>query len=119
MYNIYMDTRLKQALDLSTSLEMLANQKALAFSKYKQTQILYYSGGTFVADLSLLNAVSILKTIEVEHILVDSNNIPVLISDIEEFYFLIQSRIIETNRQYYTDFEELKKTRTPQRLLEK
>jgi hypothetical protein len=114
-----MDTRLKQALDLSTSLEMLANQKALAFSKYQQTQILYYNGGTFVADLPLLSAVGILKTEEVEHILVDSNNIPVLILDIEEFFFLVQSKIIEANRQYYTDFEELKKIRTPQRLLEK
>jgi hypothetical protein len=114
-----MDTRLKQALDLSTSLEMLTNQKSLAFSKYQQTQILYYNGGTFRADLSLLNAVNILKTVEVEHVLVDSNNIPVLISDIEEFYFLVQSKIIEANRQYYTDFEELKKVRTPQRLLEK
>ena len=114
-----MDTQLKQALDLSTSLEILANQKALAFSKYKQTQILYYNGGTFVADLPLLSAVSILKTLDIEHILVDSNNIPVLILDIDEFYFLVQSRIIEANRQYYTDFEELKKIRTPQRLLEK
>jgi hypothetical protein len=114
-----MDTRLKQALDLSTSLEMLANQRALALSKYQQTQILYYNGGTFVADLPLLSAVSILKTLEIEHIIVDSNNSPILISDIEEFYFLVQSRIIEANRQYYTEFEELKKVRTPQRLLEK
>jgi hypothetical protein len=114
-----MDTRLKQALDLSTSLEILANQQALAFSKYRQTQILYYNGGTFVADLTLLTAVNILKTLDVEHILVDSNNIPILILDIEEFCFLVQSRIIEANRQYYTDFEELKKIRTPQRLLEK
>jgi hypothetical protein len=116
---MYMDTRLNQALELSTSLEMLANQKALALSKYHQTQILYYNGGTFVADLTLLAAVGILKTAEVEHILVDSNNIPVLISDVEEFFFLVQSRIIEANRQYYTDFEQLKKIRTPQRLLEK
>jgi hypothetical protein len=114
-----MDTRLKQALDLSTSLEMLANQKALTFSKYRQTQILYYNGGTFVADLPLLSAVGILKTLEIEHILVDSNNIPILISDINEFYFLVQSRIIEANRQYYTEFEDLKKTRTPRGLLEK
>jgi len=114
-----MDTRLKQALELSTSLEILANQRALAFSKYRQTQILYYNGGIFVADLTLLAAVNVLKTTEVEHILVDSNNIPVLILDIEEFCFLVQSRIIESNRQYYTDFEELKKIRTPQRLLEK
>jgi len=114
-----MDTRLKQALELSTSLEMLANQRALAFSKYKQTQILYYNGGTFVADLPLLSAVGMLKTAGVEHILIDSNNIPVLILDIEEFYFLVQSRIIESSRQYYTEFEELKKVRTPQRLLEK
>lgn len=114
-----MDTRLQHALELSTSLEMLENQKSLAFSRYKQTQILYYNGGTFVADLSLLTAVNILKTADVEHILVDSNNIPILILDIEEFFFLVQSRIIEANRQYYTDFEELKKVRTPQRLLEK
>jgi hypothetical protein len=114
-----MDARLKQSLELSTSLEILASQKALAFSKYRQTQILYYNGGTFVADLTLLTAVGILKTAEVEHILVDSNNIPVLILDIEEFFFLVQSKIIEANRQYYTDFEELKKIRTPQRLLEK
>lgn len=114
-----MDTRLKQALELSTSLEIIANQRALAFSKYRQTQILYYNGGTFVADIALLTAVGMLKTVEVEHILVDSNNIPVLISDIEEFYFLVQSRIVEASRQYYTEFEELKKIRTSRGLLEK
>ena len=115
-----MDTRLKSALELANAVETLTNQRKLAFSKYKQTQVLFYNGGTFCADLSLLSAVNTLKTLlEEDHVLVDTNNIPIKISDIDEFFFLVQSRVIESTRQYNNEYEELKKIRTPKAVLEK
>jgi UDP-N-acetylglucosamine pyrophosphorylase len=115
-----MDTRLQKALDLSSSLEMITNQRNQAVTKYKQNQILFYNGGTFLADLNFLSAIAALKTFsDIEHIVIDSNNIPIKINDIEEFYFLVQSKIVESSRQYYQDWEEIKKLRTPEALLKK
>ena len=117
---MYMDTRLTDALNLSNAIATISNQRKLAFSKYKENQILFYNGGTFVADLTLLSAVGFMKAdTEIEHILVDSNNIPIKISDIEEFYMLVQSKVVESNRQYYHEYESLKRIRTPQAVLDK
>lgn len=114
-----MDTRLKSALELANAVETLTNQRKLALSKYKQTQVLFYNGGTFCADLTLLAAVHSLQSLAEELILVDANNIPIKISDVDEFLFLVQSRVIESSRQYYHEYEELKKVRTPKAVLDK
>ena len=114
-----MDTRLESALELSKSLETIENQKALAYSKYQQNQILYYQGGTFVADTALLAAVLSLKSLDLELILIDINKIPISIGDADEFVFMIQSKIAESSRQYLADYESIKKIRTPKGILEK
>lgn len=114
-----MDTRLEKALELSKSLEAIDNQKSIALSKFKQNQIFYYNGGTFVADMNLLSAVLSLKSFEDDLILVDINNIPIKLDNIEEFVFVVQSKVLESTRQYYLDFQEIKKIRTPKGLLEK
>jgi hypothetical protein len=115
-----MDTRLQQALELSNSIELITNQRNQALTKFKQNQVLFYNGGTFCADLILLGSVQALKNLEeVDYIIVDTNNTPIKISDIDEFYFLVQGKIIESTRQYYQEFEEIKKIRTPEALLKK
>lgn len=116
-----MDTRLKSALELANAVETLTNQRKLALSKYKQTQVLFYNGGTFSADLNLLSAVGMLQLHVPDEglVLVDSNNIPIKIVDVDEFLFLVRSRVIESARQYYNEYEELKKVRTPQAVLDK
>lgn len=115
-----MDTRLQKALELSNSIDLITNQRNQALTKFKQNQILFYNGGTFCADLTFLGAVQALKCLEeTDHIVVDINNTPIKLLDIEEFYFLVQGKIIESTRQYYQEFEEIKKIRTPEALLKK
>jgi hypothetical protein len=113
-----MDTRLKQALDLSNSLETLSNQRHQALSKYNQNLILFYNGGTFKVDYSLLSTIQTFSDVD-DFVVVDSNNIPILINNREEFFFLVKSRIIEATRSYYQEYESLKKIRTPEGLLKK
>lgn len=114
-----MDTQLEKALELSNSLETISNQRDQALSKFNQNKIFYYNGGTFVADLVLLSAVSSLREVEGTHVFVDINNIPIEVVDLEEFLFEVQGKVISSTRQYYKEFSEIKKIRTPKGVLEK
>lgn len=114
-----MDTRLESALELSKALETIENQRSLALSKYQQNLILYYNGGTFVVDLVFLSALSSFNDINDAIILLDINNIPVKVTNLEEFIFVARSKYIEASRQYYSDYESIKKIRTPRGILEK
>jgi UDP-3-O-[3-hydroxymyristoyl] glucosamine N-acyltransferase len=118
MYNIYMDTQLEKALELSKSLETISNQKTQALTRYQQNKIFYYNGGTFVADTSLLAASAILKS-EDTQIFVDINNIPIEVTDMDEFCFKVYSTYTSASRQYLKEFNEIKRVRTPKGILEK
>lgn len=113
-----MDPQLEKALDLSKSLETISNQKSQALARYQQNKIFYYNGGTFVADFDLLSAATILKSNN-SQLFIDINNIPIEVTDMEEFCFRIQSTYILASRQYSKEFNEIKKIRTPKGILEK
>ncbi len=109
--------------------------KALEFANYKQTfsiqrktlkekteaKLTYgFNGGIFYIDRSLLTFVEILcnKGRTTGVVLLDRNENPVLIEDLESFKDEIFSRYFEVTNEYFESYQDLKKSRSVEKLLE-
>lgn len=109
--------------------------KALEFANYQQTfsiqkkllkesinaKLTYgYNGGIFYIDRNLLTFVEILsnKGRKNSVVILDSNENPILIDDLELFKDEIFSRYFETTNEYFQSYDKLKKSRSVEKLLE-
>ena len=110
-------------------------QSALNFSNYKQTlavqrqelkekisaKLTYgYNGGLFKINQTLLNFVQSLCSMQrTENIvLMDSNENPVLVEDLESFREEIFDRYFTSTLEYYNEYKELSKKRSVEKLLD-
>ena len=110
-------------------------QAALNFSNYKQTlavqrqelkekiaaKLTYgINGGLFKIDQTLLNFVQGLCSMQrIENIvLLDSNENPILIEDLEKFREEIFDRYFTSTLEYYNEYKELSKKRSVEKLLD-
>jgi hypothetical protein len=110
-------------------------EKALEFSNFKQTfsikqktlqekidaKLTYgINGGLFKIDQSLLTFVHSLceagRSSEV--VILDYNQNPILIKDLSSFKDEIFDRYFTSMNEYYVEFQELKKSRSVERLLD-
>lgn len=110
-------------------------KKALEFANYKQTfsiqrktlkekidaKLTYgFNGGLFRIDRNLLTFVETLctkgRTSGV--VLLDANENPVLVEDLESFRDDIFSRYFEATNEYFEQYQNLKKSRSVEKLLE-
>jgi hypothetical protein len=109
-------------------------EKALEFSNYRQTlsirrktlkekingQLTYgCNGGIFKIDRILLTFVQTLidkgrKTL----ILLDTNDNPILIENLEEFKDEIFDRYFTATNEYYEEYQNLKKSRSVEKLIQ-
>ena len=110
-------------------------KKALEFANYQQTfsiqrktlkekieaKLTYgFNGGLFHIDQNLLTFVEMLcnKGRTTGVILLDSNENPVLIDNLESFRDEIFSRYFEATNEYFESYQSLKKSRSVEKLLE-
>lgn len=110
-------------------------QKALEFSNYRQTfslqkkilkekidaKLTYgINGGIFKIDRSLLTFVQMfIDQGRVENVpLVDANDNPIMIENLEDFRDEIFDRYYNTVLDYYTEYQDLKKSRSVEKLLD-
>lgn len=109
-------------------------QEALNFSNYKQTlavqrkelkekidaKLTYgCNGGLFKIDQSLLNFVHTLcESGRTNAVLIDVNNNPVLVEDLNSFKDEIFDRYFTSTLEYYNSYKELSKKRSVEKLLD-
>ena len=81
-----MDERLTKALDISNYMVTLNNQKRLLKEQYAENLIYYYNGGQFSVTQQLISfCQSLISREQEEAVLVDDNNIPIQIADLDDF----------------------------------
>jgi len=112
-----------------------AFQSALKFSNYKQTfaiqrqeikeknaaKLTYgHNGGLFKINQTLLNFVQTLCSMQRTKniVLIDANENPVLVEDLENFQEEIFDRYFTSTLEYYNEYKELSKKRSVERLLD-
>jgi len=114
-----MDERLEKALDFSNYMLTLNNQKRLLAEKYQEDLIYFHNGSQFTITRELITFVSAMLTADQDEIVItDDNNIPCMITNIEEFYSEIINNYTSASNDYYTKYSDLKKNRSVEKLVD-
>lgn len=113
-----MDERLKKALDFSNYMITLNNQKRILKEQFREQVIFYHKGGQFTVTKELITFVSMLVdrgSLE-DVVLVDDNETPVMVDDLEEFLTEILDIYFSATNQFHAKYEELKRNRSVEKL---
>lgn len=114
-----MDERLNKALEFSNFLETQNNQKRIFLEQYKENLVYYTRGHKFTVTPELINFCQTLSTTSlIDPILVDDNNIPFVITSIDEFTKELIGVYVFASRKYAADYETIKKNRSVQGLVD-
>lgn len=114
-----MDHRLKAALDFSNYRQTLAIQRKTLKEKIEGKLTYGHAGGLFKIDRSLMVFVQMLidqgRTENVP--LIDQNQNPILVADLQQFRDEILDRYFTSIYEYHTEYEKIKTSRTIEKLL--
>jgi len=114
-----MNEQFQQALDFANYRQTLASKKRLLKEKAEANLTFGYNGGLFKINQTLLNFVHTLLSMDRTHnvVLLDNNDNPILIEDVEAFKDEIFDRYFTTSFQYYEEYKEFSKKRSVEKLL--
>ena len=115
-----MDDRLKNALDFSNYRQTLSIQRK-SLKERMQGKLTYgFNGGIFKIDQTLLSFVSILCTEGRTQgiVLLDINENPILIENLEVFKTEIFDRFFTVSFEYQEEYNKIKKSRSVEKLVD-
>jgi hypothetical protein len=109
---------LEQAFNIANYMTTLAGQKQIIKEEFYQNLLYYYNGGVFKVTPELISFVKTLVDFNKDNssVLVDSNELPIRISDLQEFLKNILSTYYSSVNEYYTKYEQLRKSRSVETL---
>jgi hypothetical protein len=114
-----MQEQLKKALEFSQYKQTLSIQRKILKEKIEAVLTFGQNGGIFKIDRSLITFVQLLidqgRTQGV--VLLDQNENPILIDDLEKFKDDILDRYFTSTNEYYEQYQTLKKSRSVEKLL--
>jgi hypothetical protein len=114
-----MDDRLSKALDFANYRQTLAIQRKTLKEKIDAKLTYGHAGGIFKIDRSLLVFVQMLiDQGRNENVpLIDSNENPILIPNLEDFKNEILDRYFTATYEYLEEYQKIKSSRTVEKLL--
>ena len=105
-----MDERLEKALEFSNYMVTLNNQKTLLQEQFKESCVYYYNGGKFFVTRELISFIQCLKSTEqTEAVLVDDNELPIFVEDLDEFATNLFSTYFQATNKYLVEYNKIKK----------
>jgi hypothetical protein len=115
-----MDERLQKALDFSNYRQTLAIQRKTLKEKINAKLIYGCQGGLFKIDRSLITFVQMLiDQGRFENVpLIDMNENPILIPNLNDFRDEILDRYFTSTYEYYEEYQKIKSSRTVEKLLD-
>lgn len=115
-----MDERIQKAFEVANYMATLSNQRRAILEEYTQKLVYYINGATFTVDYNLINfAKNLVDMGHTEDVaFVDSNNQPVIITDVQDFLDNLMSVYFEAVNEYQTKFAEIKRKRNVKDLVE-
>ena len=103
-----MDPKVKKAFEMASLMATFNNQKRILDEEYAQSLIYYYNGGSFAATEQRLSFVNVLKSNNIEsYVLVDDNNTPVLIENINDFFDSLMSHYKEATNLFFYGYKKI------------
>lgn len=113
-----MDEKLSKALEFANYTRTFEDQKRLLKEKYFDSLIYYQNGGQFTVDKTLITFVSVLLKKLTDTILIDDNDNPIKIENLEKFYNDIIDLYFQSSNSYYINLHNLKSKRSIEKLVE-
>ena len=115
-----MEDQLKQALDFANYRQTYSIQKKTLKEKIAAKLTLGHNGGLFYIDRPLLTFVELLiaKGRISRVVILDVNENPILIEDLEVFRDTCFDRYFESTNEYFEQDQKLKKSRSVEKILE-
>jgi hypothetical protein len=114
-----MDERLEKALDISNYMVTLNNQKRILKEQYQENLVHYFNGGQFTVTQQLISfCQSLINMHQTGTILIDDNNLPIEVDDVEKFASEIYSKYFEASNKYMAEYNKLKKSRSVESIIE-
>jgi hypothetical protein len=113
-----MDPRLQAALDFSNYQQTFSIQRKTLKEKIEAKLTYGFNGGLFRIDSNLLTFVEMLSTKRSGGVvLMDVNDNPILIDNLMDFKDELFSRYFEATVEYYEKYQQLKKSRSVEKLI--
>jgi hypothetical protein len=114
-----MDDRLKKALDFSNYMVTLNNQKLALKEKFLDDCVHYENGGKFSVTKDLITFCKVLIDCgnDDQAVLIDDNDLPIEIADMNEFFSKIVAIYSSSANSYYTEYQKIKSTRSIEKMI--
>jgi hypothetical protein len=115
-----MDSKLKNTLEFSDFRSTLNLQRQQLKDKLEADLVYGYNGGLFKISMQLINFVELMlnKGKNQNVPILDDNNNPVMVEDLEKFRDEILDRYVTAVNLFYLENEKIKKSRTLKKLLD-
>jgi len=108
-----MDERIEKAFEVANYMATLSNQRRIVLEEYNQKLVHYINGATFRITPELINLTKTIlelgQTTDVAF--VDSNNFPIIVTDVQEFFDSIIAIYFEATNEYAVKYASLKSKR--------
>lgn len=101
-----MDQRLSKALEHANYVQSFKNKKRILEQKYQKDIMLYYKGHAFESTVSL---VSFALNQSEPYWIVDSNNVPVYIDKVLDFYTKLKDTYNTATTSFGVEYEKMLK----------
>lgn len=115
-----MDERIEKAFAVANYMATLSNQRRVILEEFNQKLVFYANGGTFKISPELINftktAIDLGHTNDVPFI--DSNDLPIIIENVQEFFDNIVNVYFERLNEYATKYAELRSKRKIQDIVD-
>jgi hypothetical protein len=112
-----MDERLQQALEHANYRQTLGIERKRLKDKALAELVIAYNGGIFTVDRTLIGFINSIKDYG-SAVILDDNEYPVEIEDLEAFSAKVLSTYFEVTNRYLTDYNEIKQKRTAAKLVD-
>jgi len=114
-----MDEQLQKAFDIANYMTTLASQKKILFEQYSQNTAFFYNGASFQVTRELINFTKTLIDLgQLDAVLVDDNNLPVDITDLNKFLEDILNVYALATNEYHSQYQKLKTSRSVESLVD-
>ena len=113
-----MDEKLSKALKFANFTRTFEDQKNILKESYFDSLIYYSQGGQFTVNQSLLTFVNLLLEKQDSAVIVDDNDNPFLIENLQEFYDNILDLYFQSSNEYFEKVKELKTKRSIEKLVD-
>ena len=114
-----MEEKIKKAFEIANYMSTLAEQKRILFEEFQQNLVYFFNGATFSVSKELINYIKTLIDLgQQDAVLIDDNKMPVDIADLSKFLEQILDTYSRATNQYYTKYQQMKKNRSVEGLLD-